>query len=362
MKEKIMALIKKTWPILAAVAVIGLGAGLLYGAIGKSQADKLAGEKLVSQQTAQPAVAEPVAAPAAAPAAAPTAAEATPSPAAENISPSGAPVSAAKLSYQVVDVIKEGGASPTAADISLQRAGEIAFETVKNVFGYELSGENVYVEYVKFEGVMNAMFNVLVSDADSYDYETGKYSLVMDSRTGALQSVGTVTPQSEFEQFDKADDAFASVDDALQIEATKDAECFKLVRGTVERTLANGREIVEIQCNAVQWAFMKNENSKVCADFDVHMSQGECYRVRVAYPGKYVTDIWFFPLGWESCYFGILDEAELKTFLDERQASGGIDGGSLSAEPSPEIAVEDGAGAAAPGAEPTPTPKPQAKP
>lgn len=330
MKEK-LSVLKRAWVVLVTVAIIGLGAGLLYGAIGKSQSDKLSASRTVANQaetlSAQPIIVTPTSAPAVA---------------AREASPSDTVLDKLnepkKLSYTVVDVLKEDGASPTAADISLQKVGEITFEAIKGVFDYTLDGENVYVEYLTFEGVMDTMFRVYVSSADTPDHEKAKYSLCMDSRTGALQNVELVIPDTEHEHYqnpEKAETALARVDHKLMGDAIRDAECFKLVRGVVERFLLHDREILEIQCNAVQWAFITREGCKICADFDVHMSEGECYRVRLAYPGKYVISVSFFPLGWDSCLWGIYDEDELKAYLDELEAQGFTQSAPLASEPAP---------------------------
>jgi|GEM_PF-4329948 len=267
--EKFKRILKKIWLPVVTVALIGLGALALTGAIGIKQ--KQENNKTVYVERKLQATATP------APAA--TAVEVSPGPFFQPVS--GKP-------YMAMDVLGEDSATPTAADINYIEAADSAAQMIKAAFGDDLAQRVLNCHYDKLEGVATGMYEVLVftaDDAQAFRHDDPLYRVTLDSVSGKVQSAQKLAAQTS----GAAGDAPLTEPDENTRESVMNAAA-----SLIRNEFANGRRMLETSLAGEQ-----AEPNERIFDCNVRMETGDCYRVRVAYPGLEIRQIDIYS-AWET--------------------------------------------------------------
>lgn len=311
-KEKFKGVLKKIWLPLVVVLAIGAGAALFSGAI--RQAQRSENEKIVTleQKTQGPA-------------------------ATESMQVTVSETDDAQAAYSVVDVLDGNSPSPPEGVLDNMEAAAVAVGYVEAIFDTQIENCKVFTHYYQYEGMPEAVYVISI---DGESEQNCKYACSIDPVTGELQSARRSSTASDGSQGSSEE----SADDTLMEKAYNDPAVHDIVFSLIRDHFIGDRDIVEIMTDGVQWAFGEPDYD-VQIDCKVHMSSGACYTVSIAYPGNQIISLDVYPLGWESCLWGVVTLTTPVPTSGWSVAEGVVDGAS--------------AGYATPRLTPTPVPKPK---
>lgn len=245
------------------LCAVAVGAFLLWGAIGKQEAEQQ-GQLVTLAQTVEPV---PMATAAPAPAR-----------------------SEPEAGIRVIDVLQEGYASPTEKDLDHKEAADFALRYVKWAFGEAITDANVFTLFIKQEGIPFDLYNVYV---DGEDMDSARYLCSMHSVTGELRVVGAVLTQLPGHEalYHKIPNE-ETINRALQDEAVP-----QKAWEVIEAGFANGTRIID--ATAISHTSI-NENSEIDAQVncEVRLEDGRLYEVGIGYPGYQVLAVLSDPYGW----------------------------------------------------------------
>ena len=190
---------------------------------------------------------------------------------------------------------------PDNSAISSREAGPTTTAMFEKVFGTSFSATDIYLQYQTYNGMIGGDYQITVG---SNDWGEATYACYLTS-DGTIKSVEKLTPKIR----QTKNDTFDDVDDSLMDAAANDEKLSETARSLVNEKFADGRTIVETMIDGIQWDF-GNPDNDVIANCKVHMSEGECYMVQMAYPSCEVIGFYVYPLGWHSCLWGYWNEDE----------------------------------------------------
>jgi hypothetical protein len=213
------------------------------------------------------------------------------------------PVSKPSGDYRYIEVASEDGSTPGAQDLSSFEAGRNAVGIMEAAFGdaFTSGSHDIYLTYQKYAAQATGSYIILVG---SNKWGEATFSGVIDSISGKVQFINRETPESKL--VNKSPD---DVDEGLMKAAETDDKLFKAATELIQNNFADSRVITETILSGIQWDF-SNPDNDVVADLKFHMSEGECYTVRLAYPSCDVIGMEIYPLGWDACWHSYWNEAD----------------------------------------------------
>jgi hypothetical protein len=206
--------------------------------------------------------------------------------------------------YMVIDL----GSTPHADELSFDQAAAIAADNWKTKFDDRTlaDGAKLFVSYYRFEGTADAYYYVYTSrDTEG----KARLTCTLDAMSGQIREIGKEYPEQ------KKEDDLESSDSELMTDMMNNTKVHEVVKEFVNEKLANGRTYEKLTSGCVSWDF-NHTDIVLDVSCQVHMSEGECYFVTVAYPSYEVLRVEFYPLGWLSCYYGYYTEEQGKDYPD----------------------------------------------
>lgn len=194
-----------------------------------------------------------------------------------------------------------GGAEESIGNVS-QTALQNVSHAIFQVFGEEVDVSQL--QYADRDGDFDLVYLGSEDNPSHYGYtERGTGAVVHVAKT--FKATLTAEQQEEAAAYCamlQADDADLHAKSSEQVEDKIATACAPVVTALVTGEFANGRTVLEWQ-----YSFITTDNIiEPCMHVGicVHMSEGECYTVTVAWPQLEIIAFSFYPDGWESCVLG----------------------------------------------------------
>ncbi len=231
----------------------------------------------------------------------------------DEVTPTPAPASEPSLKpsgdYRYMQVASDNGSEPGAQDISSFEAGQAVVGVMEAVFGdaFTSGSHDIYVKYQTYNGHSSSTYVIMVGSETEGD---ATYIGSVESVSGQVRTVIKWVPDNRRIWDDSAD----KEDDELDKAARSDKQQMDAVEKLINNSFSDGRIIKEIIIDATQWA-SQDPDADLVVDYKVHMNTGECYMVRMAYPSRTVSELFIYPLGWDSCLKGYWDETDSPDYI-----------------------------------------------
>ncbi len=188
------------------------------------------------------------------------------------------------------------GTKPHADELSFEQAAAVAVDLWEKVFEDRFKPEDKGLYVVNTGSGVHRSFDVY---SGSQFADGANYVCNVDSVSGQPVSVRTQTP---YKQENLEDDPY-SADDELMQAASDDPKYKEITEAFINEKFADGRSILNIEYCGTSWDFYQPDIDMII-ECTVEMSEGECYRIFIAYPSYEVVEVFFSPLGWEAAKEG----------------------------------------------------------
>ena len=204
--------------------------------------------------------------------------------------------------YRYIEVESDSGSAPGAQDLSSFEAGRTVAGMMEAVSGkaFTSGSHDIYVLYEKNDGGVSGYYSVLVG---SGNWNEATFFGNIDAVSGVVRSIQKLTPESQ--QVRKSGDDFDNSAESLMLAAQDDMKLTDTATNLIKTYFANGRTIEEAMIDGIQVDF-NDPDTDVVADCKVHMSSGDCYLVRMAYPSCEVVMFETYPARLGCLPVGIL--------------------------------------------------------